>query len=327
MWKTLDAFGFNSNFIKYIKVFYSDIESLLKINGGLCAPFKIKRGVRQECSLSGMLYTIVIEPLLQRLRTVLEGVSLKDYDGIFKLSAYADDVVVFINSQTDVDSLWRTLKDFELISAAKVNWSKREAVLMGKWMNGTPNLPGGLVWSKNGFKYLGVYLGDESFQVKNWEGTFEKLKGRLNKWNWIKPSLSYRGSTLVINNLVASSLWHRLTCVEPPSYLLAKIQSMLLDFLWDKMHWITHSILYLPKDEGGQGLVNLQSRTATFRMQFIQRFLTGPETVIWKTSGLCYFKDCCWVKHGKKHFFLMNSINVNFRKLSVFYQNLFKVCG
>lgn len=49
---------------------------MLKFNGGLCFPFKVQRGVRQGCSLSGMLYTLAIEPLLQRLRRVLNGLTL-----------------------------------------------------------------------------------------------------------------------------------------------------------------------------------------------------------------------------------------------------------
>lgn len=39
LWKTLNAFGFSSDFIDKIKVLYNDIEIILKINSGLCAPF------------------------------------------------------------------------------------------------------------------------------------------------------------------------------------------------------------------------------------------------------------------------------------------------
>ncbi len=42
--------------------------------------------------------------------------------------------------------------------------------------------------------------------------------------------MSYRGRTLVINNLVASSLWHKLACMNPPLRLLAEIQAILVDF-------------------------------------------------------------------------------------------------
>ena len=64
----------------------------------------------------------------------------------------------------------------------------------------------------------------------------------------------------IINNLVASTLWHRLKCLEPPAGLLQRIQTVLLNFYLDKLHWVPQSVLYLPKEEGGQGLVHLGSR-------------------------------------------------------------------
>ncbi len=76
--------------------------------------------------------------------------------------------------------------------------------------------------------------------------------------------MSYRGRTLVVNNLVASSLWHRMACVDPPVHLLAQIQAILVDFFWGNLYWVQQRVLYLPKDEGGQGLIHLQSRTADF---------------------------------------------------------------
>lgn len=86
---------------------------------------------------------------------------------------------------------------------------------------------------------------------------------------------------LVVNNLVASILWHKLFCVDPPIGLLSQLQRIFVDF-WDRLHWIPQSVLFLPKDEGGQGLVHLPSRMATFRLQFIQRFLTGPDDLVWR---------------------------------------------
>ena len=33
---------------------------------------------------------------------------------------------------------------------------------MGNWTDDLPKLPEGLEWKKGGFKYLGVFLGDEN---------------------------------------------------------------------------------------------------------------------------------------------------------------------
>ncbi len=88
--------------------------------------------------------------------------------------------------------------------------------------------------------------------------------------------MSYRGRILIINNLVASSLWHRFACVDPPVQLLTKIQAILVDFFWDKLLGSHRMCLFLPKEEGGHGLIHLQSRIATFRLQFVaQKLLVG----------------------------------------------------
>ncbi len=46
LWQTLREFGFSLSFITIIGVFYGNIESVLKINGGPSAPFKIKDKAR-----------------------------------------------------------------------------------------------------------------------------------------------------------------------------------------------------------------------------------------------------------------------------------------
>lgn len=112
LWNTLIAFGFNNDFVSMLKVLYNEVESVFKINGELCGPFKVSRGIRQGCALSGMLYTLAIEPLLIKIRIKLCGLSIPNCANVFKLSAYADDVVVLINQQGDVNILLDILNDF-----------------------------------------------------------------------------------------------------------------------------------------------------------------------------------------------------------------------
>ncbi|TWW71161.1 hypothetical protein D4764_17G0006440 [Takifugu flavidus] len=81
-----------------------------------------------------------------------------------------------------------------------------------------------------------------------------------------------------------------LSCMEPPSGLLAQLQTRVLAFFWDSMHWVQQGVLYLPREEGGQGLIHLASRTAAFRIQFVQRFLTGPADLMWRDVARCVFR-------------------------------------
>ncbi|KAJ4929012.1 hypothetical protein JOQ06_004633 [Pogonophryne albipinna] len=128
LWKVMEKFGFSAGFIAKIKVLYNKIESVLKFNGGLCAPFRVCRGVRQGCALSGMLYALSLEPLLNKIRSKLQGLFLPGFGGGMFLSAYADDIIVFIRDQKDTDILVNIVRDFSSASAARVNWRKSEAV-------------------------------------------------------------------------------------------------------------------------------------------------------------------------------------------------------
>ncbi len=41
-----------------------------------------------------MLYSLGIEPLLRKFRVELKGVNIPNCENVFKLSAYADDIVI-----------------------------------------------------------------------------------------------------------------------------------------------------------------------------------------------------------------------------------------
>ncbi|KAI4877019.1 hypothetical protein NFI96_008693 [Prochilodus magdalenae] len=78
---------------------------------------------------------------------------------------------------------------------------------------------------------------------------------------------------MVINNLVASSLWHKLTVLNPPGRIIDDIQRTLVSFFWTRQHWLRAAVLYLPVQEGGQGLIDVRSRVAVLRLQAVQRLL------------------------------------------------------
>ncbi len=186
LWSVMKAFGFDSGYISMIKTLLpSEVESVLKMNGDLCSPFRVYRGVRQGCALSGMLYSLALEPLLNKIRSDVCGLHIPNCGHSFKLSAYADDVIVLISGTSDVNVLLKILEAFKFLSSVKVNWKKSEAFLVGKWLKGEPSLPDGLKWTRDGFKYLGVLLGNLNFVKKI---TLKALLRKL-KDNWISGSI------------------------------------------------------------------------------------------------------------------------------------------
>lgn len=320
LFNVLKCFGFGDSFISYINLLYFNVSVLVKAGGGLSEPILVSRGIRQGCPLSGQLYNLVIEPLLCRLRKNLNGIAIPNSQDNFKLflSAYADDITVFISNQDDITILNQTLGLYERASSARVNWSKSEGFIVGGWEGtGFPQLPGGLRWRQDGFKALGVFLGNEQFQKKNWEGLLEKVSAKLTKWKWLLPQLSYRGRVLVINNLTASMLWHRTAVMEPPEELILNIQRTLVNFFWSGQHWIRAAALYIPVQEGGQGLVDLRSRIRAFRLQSVQRLLY--KDVTWAKTASALLKQAGGLGLDK-HLFLMKLEEISLSELPPFYK-------
>ena len=62
--------------------------------------------------------------MLNKLRTDVCGLRMPNCVNVFKLSAYADDVIVLISEPNDVHVMLKVLDDFKTLSSAKVNWKK-----------------------------------------------------------------------------------------------------------------------------------------------------------------------------------------------------------
>ncbi len=124
LYDLLKAFGFGDGFISWVNLLYNEAECMVKIDGGLSVPIKVKRGIRQGCPLSGQLYSLVIEPLLCKLRERLTGLHIEGSNNLndVKLSAYADDVTVIIRNSEDIKVVLENLKCYGRASSAKINW-------------------------------------------------------------------------------------------------------------------------------------------------------------------------------------------------------------
>lgn len=100
LYKVLERFGFNNQFISCIKALYSNPTARLRINGFLTGNFNLNRGTRQGCSLSPSLFALFIEPLAQAIRQndELEGINIATEER--KIGLFADDIITYLKTQT-----------------------------------------------------------------------------------------------------------------------------------------------------------------------------------------------------------------------------------
>lgn len=137
---------------------------------------------------------------------------------------------------------------------------------------------------------------------KNWEGLSDKVIGRIQRWRWILPHLLYRGRVLIVNNLAASMLWHKLTVLSPPKVFFIKI------FFWNGHHWFPPGVLYLPVAEGGQGLIHVESKNEGNETTNIKTHIFWTDRISWISFSLILWQNTTNVKLDK-HFILFNFFN------------------
>ena len=148
LFKTMKAMGFGKSFISYVRLMYFNTESMVKVGGSLTSPHPFEKGIRQGCPLSGLLFLISIEPLLHTLRNTLHdsGLQLPCNSGRnLIISAYADDITVFITGDRGFDIVKCVYNLYSRVSAARLNLDKSQGLWVGSWASRSDR-PLGFKW-------------------------------------------------------------------------------------------------------------------------------------------------------------------------------------
>ncbi|KAI4902103.1 hypothetical protein NFI96_013182, partial [Prochilodus magdalenae] len=111
--------------------------------------------------------------------------------------------------------------------------------------------------------------------------------------------------------------------LEPPGELIREIQRKMVAFFWSGQHWIRAAVLFLPVAEGGQGLVDIQSRVKAFRLQSVKRLLYQRDLpwtqlaggILHRAGGLGYDLQLFWIRLAE----------VSLSGLTPFYRSLLQV--
>ena len=130
LFKALQHFGYGPEIIQKVKRVYQNIETQIEVNGHLSQDFLVKRGLRQGCPLSMILYIILAEIFLENIRqnSGIKGIVLGEKE--LKTSAFDDDTTIYIGSNNSLAHLETQLMHFERAIDIKCNKTK----CMGIWL-------------------------------------------------------------------------------------------------------------------------------------------------------------------------------------------------
>ena len=202
----LETAGFQPEFRRWISMMYHNPQAVVQVNRRRSRAFAIERSVRQGCPLSPLLYVLALELLLRRLRDKGTNQALRGvlFAGplMARVSAFADDITVFVSRRLDIKAVKKAVGEYEWIAGAKVNFDKSEGLRLGAW-RGSDTLPWPFRWSDGPVCILGVWFGPDLQQAKmdaqvgTWLSRRLSLKGRAEACGvYVFPLIPYRLTVL-----------------------------------------------------------------------------------------------------------------------------------
>ena len=273
--KALDAFNFGLDFKVWIRTLYNNISSCTINNGYASKPFTLKRGVRQGCPLSGLLFILAGEALscAIRSRSDIRGILVANKE--IKLSQYADDTTAFCKDEASLEKLLEVLNLFEECSGLKLNSSKTEALWLGKNVQ-NKDTPFEFMWPQRPIVALGTafsYKFNLCDQV-NFVDKLIKVKKLFNLWS--QRDLSLYGKITIAKTLGLSKLISSSACLHTPPYVIDAVNKLIADFVWNgKKPKIKRDTLIGAKEKGGLDLPEYEIITKSLLCAWVKRMQDG----------------------------------------------------
>lgn len=181
----LETFGFSQKFISWINLLYTNPRASVATNGLISQSFELRRGTRQGCPMSPLLFALALEPLAATIRRDPDFPCIQVGSCTHKLMLYADDTLVFITKpERSIPSLFKIIERFSKLSGYKVNWDKSEARLLL-----TAPRPcfkqGNLLGHVQELKHLGITFPPllSDLICVNFEPLLDKFKTDIDRWS------------------------------------------------------------------------------------------------------------------------------------------------
>ena len=194
IFKVFESYGFgnylNNNWLKTI---YQFPKCRIINNNFLSQFFEILKGVRQGDPLSPAIFILCMQCLASIFKqdVIFKGVMLTNET--LKLTMFADDILLFLSGKEDqFERIFTILHDFAIQSDCKLNMANCQAFHVGRNRDSFDKsyLDKGLLWPKEIFKYLGIFVpikkrddNDKKLVDLNSANVIDKTKSILNLWS------------------------------------------------------------------------------------------------------------------------------------------------
>ena len=304
MSKTLNKFGFGEYFKSWVNILYTEPTITIKNNGWLSRKLTMKRGIRQGCPLSALLFIIATEILSINLKSNenIRGIKIGKYEST--ICQYADDTTLTLGNKNSIHHALKSIDDFSRVAGLQLNIQKCVGLWLGPLKKG-PAYFENVAFTNDPIRCLGIYLGTDSQKciAKSWEEQLSKFRHILLSWH--NRKLTFYGKSIIINLLALPKLTYILTILPTPDDFLKTIEREIFTFLWGKNRFpIKRNTAIGTHDLGGLNVVDIFSKEKSLKASWIPKLLDNDN-------------KCCIILDyflQKKNFNYEILLKTNFRK-------------
>ncbi|GKA62361.1 RNA-directed DNA polymerase, eukaryota [Tanacetum coccineum] len=253
----LQAFGFGSNWCKWIRGILSSSMASILINGSPTSEFPLLCGLKQGDPLAPFLFILIMESFHNSVsKAVAEGffrgLQIQDSVSISHLF-YADDAffigecqILGVGVHTDIVQQGASIIGCEVMRTL--------------------------------FNYLGVPVGDHMTRIFAWDNVLQKSHERLSKWK--SKTLSIGGRLTLLKSVLGATPLYTMSIYKAPKRVLQMLETIHSKFFYGadssekKITWIAWEKVLASKKHGGLGVASLYALNQALLLKWVWRFLS-----------------------------------------------------
>ena len=215
MFRTLEKMNFGEDYIKMVKLLYTNAIAKIEVNGELAGDILTGGGVRQGCPLSPFLFICVLENMAITLREnpQLEGIIEPETGLADTISLFADDSNICLRKPAE--QLWAakvTMKKYEDATGSEIHEGKTMILRIGKTKReemSNKQIQVNYVIAKPDIteKYLGDIIGNDVTEEQRYGPILVKMKKLGDRWD--REQLTLYGRALIVNTLMMAMIAYR----------------------------------------------------------------------------------------------------------------------